>query len=176
MQSVNHSFKNYIIVVGVYFRLLKIYKLFQARNQAFHLSLCLVWTLLHCSYSLTLNKPRLVKFLVKQVGVMEELDRRFNQFKAWKSKNLRYLTKDAWKELLGCCWFDHWHCCRPWNVGIVCWSNPLIAYVLFPLVDGAMICLLPFKVTHTANRFLYFIMLCSITSLVLLAFLWRKEA
>ncbi|KAL1814187.1 hypothetical protein ACET3Z_024252 [Daucus carota] len=44
--------------------------------------------------------------------------------------------------------------------------NPLIAHVLFPFVAGAMICLLPFKVTDTANRLLCFIMLCSITSLV----------
>ncbi|KAK1367352.1 Tyrosine-specific transport protein 2 [Heracleum sosnowskyi] len=49
---------------------------------------------------------------------------------------------------------------------LIPWLNPVIAHALFPFVAGAMICLLPFKVTDISNRLLCFIMLFSITSLV----------
>lgn len=46
------------------------------------------------------------------------------------------------------------------------WLNPVIAHALFPFVAGTIICFFPFKTTDIANRFLCFIMLLSITSLV----------
>ncbi|XP_059668225.1 uncharacterized protein LOC132313467 [Cornus florida] len=48
------------------------------------------------------------------------------------------------------------------------WVNPLIAHALLPSVVGIILWFFPFKIIDAANRFLCFIMLFSITALVVI--------
>ncbi|KAA8519061.1 hypothetical protein F0562_016165 [Nyssa sinensis] len=54
------------------------------------------------------------------------------------------------------------------------WITPVIAHALLPFFVGIVLCFFPFKVIDVANRFLIFLMLFSLTALVVIGLLVAK--